>query len=64
MSPKSNYAITGLYFYDSTFVDRAKMIKPSLRGEFEITDLNKLYIKDNLMYWFNSFIINYKAVIY
>jgi len=44
LSPKSNYAIPGLYFYDNSVIDVAKKIKPSVRGEYEITDINKYYL--------------------
>jgi glucose-1-phosphate thymidylyltransferase len=47
--PRSNYAVTGLYFYDNTVVRKAKSLNPSARGELEITDLNKLYLEEGTL---------------
>lgn len=50
VQPKSNYAVTGLYFYDRKVCQRAKSLEPSLRGELEITDLNRIYLEEGSLH--------------
>ena len=49
INPKSKYAIPGIYYYDNSVIQYAKMVKPSKRGEKEITDLNKIYLENKLL---------------
>jgi glucose-1-phosphate thymidylyltransferase len=50
-SPKSNYAVTGIYMYDATVFDKCKVLKPSRRGELEITDVNNAYVREGTLTW-------------
>lgn len=50
LRPKSHYAVPGLYFYDHTVVEKARSLRPSARGEYEITDLNNLYLKEGSLH--------------
>jgi len=48
-NPRSNYAVTGLYFYDNSVVSKARSLKPSARGELEITDMNRIYLEEGTL---------------
>ena len=52
--PKSNYAVPGLYFYDASVTEKAAALRPSARGEYEITDLNRLYLEEGTLKWNSS----------
>jgi len=47
--PQSNYAVPGLYFYDNSVIEKARTLRPSARGEYEITDINQIYLKEGML---------------